>query len=85
VPHRLGSIYCARMPEDKAPGFKREFEDIVKTINAELGAADGNDGNGGGDDGEELTKILLLDGARSLWNYVAPLGTVRGSGSSVPR
>lgn len=61
VPHRLGSIYCARMPEDKATGFKQEFEAILGEIGDILSSADNND---------EMIKILLLDGARPLWNYV---------------
>jgi hypothetical protein len=32
VPHRLSSIYCARMPEDKAVGFKQEFEAIFNEV-----------------------------------------------------
>jgi hypothetical protein len=66
VPHRLGSIYCARMPEDKALGFKKEFEAIHKEINATLVTADGS----GDGDNDGLIKILLIDGARPLWNYV---------------
>ncbi len=61
VPHRLGSIYCARMPEEKALGFKKEFEAIVEEINAQLA---------GNIDTDKLTKIVLIDGARPLWNYV---------------
>jgi hypothetical protein len=61
VPHRLGSIYCARMPEDKATGFKQEFEAILEEVDDILGSAQNND---------EMIRILLLDGARPLWNYV---------------
>ena len=58
VPHRLGSMYCARMPEEKAPGFKREFEAIVEEIMAELA------------DNAGIEKLILIDGARPLWKYV---------------
>ena len=56
VPERLGSTYCARMPEAKATGFKREFEAIAKDIGGKLP--------------DDVTKIILIDGARPLWKYV---------------
>jgi hypothetical protein len=56
-PHRLHSVYCARMPEEGAVGFKEEFESIVENINAKAGNS-------------EMTKILLADGARPIWKYV---------------
>ena len=56
VSERLCSLYCARMPEEKAPGFKEEFEAIVAAIDEELS--------------DDVTRILLIDGARPLWNYV---------------
>jgi len=56
LPVRLGSSYCARMPEAGAAGFKREFEAIARDIAGKL-----QDG---------VTKIILIDGARPLWKYV---------------
>jgi hypothetical protein len=56
-PHRLNSVYCARMPEERAVGFKKEFEGIIE----EIGAKAGN---------SEMIKILLADGARPIWKYV---------------
>ncbi len=56
VPERLGSTYCARMPEAGATRFKREFEAIVRDIGGKLP--------------QDVTKIILIDGARPLWNYV---------------
>lgn len=56
VPERLGSTYCARMPEAGAAGFKREFEAIAKDIAGKLP--------------DDVTKIILIDGARPLWKYV---------------
>ena len=55
VPQRISSIYHARMPEDKAPVFKAQFEELLARVERELP--------------ENVTKILLMDGARSLWNY----------------
>jgi hypothetical protein len=54
-PERLVSRYVARMPEDKAPTVKRQFE-------AELAAAEAQAG-------PKVVKVLLLDGFRSLWTY----------------
>ena len=71
VPHRLSSIYCARMPEDKAVAFKQEFEAIFNEVAGGLGSCGaGKNNKDGGDSSSELIKILLLDGARPLWNYV---------------
>ena len=56
VPERLRSIYCARMPEDNATGFKAEFEALLATIDKQIS--------------DEVTRIILIDGARPLWNYV---------------
>jgi hypothetical protein len=56
VPERLSSTYCARMPEAGAAGFKREFEAIARDIGGKLP--------------DRVTKIILIDGARPLWNYV---------------
>jgi hypothetical protein len=55
-PERLASRYVARMPEPEAPTCKQQFE-------AELAAAEAQAG-------PEITKLLLLDGHRALWNYV---------------
>jgi hypothetical protein len=57
LPERLGSVYCGRMPEERAVGFKQEFEAITADICAKI-------------DDREVTRILLIDGARPLWNYV---------------
>ena len=54
-PKRLASRYLARMPEERFPTLKRQFE-------AELDAAQRQAGPG-------LTKVLLLDGAKGLWAY----------------
>lgn len=55
MPERILSTYHARMPEPGAPTFKREFERLVAREVAQLP--------------EGITKILLMDGARGLWNY----------------
>ncbi len=55
-PERLVSRYTARMPEDKAVLFKREFEfELQHTL--EQPSCDA------------LIKVLLMDGQRSLWKY----------------
>lgn len=56
TPPRLACHYTARMPEDHAITFKAHFE-------AELKAGEEQCGPG-------VTKMLILDGARALWNYV---------------
>jgi hypothetical protein len=55
---RLGSSYLARMPQDKAPVFKEEFERRVLDITTEAAAA-----------GRDIDKVLLCDGHRAIWNY----------------
>lgn len=55
-PDRLSSIYNARMPQENAVDFKREFEAIINEVTPKLG--------------EDVTKIILADGARSIWKYV---------------
>jgi len=55
-PQRLRTRYTAHMPEDLAPTFKRMFE-------AELGAAEALCEEG-------VAKIILCDGARSIWTYI---------------
>lgn len=55
-PERLVSRYVARMPEDKAVVFKREFEfELLHTLEQPLC--------------EGLVKVLLMDGQRALWKY----------------
>ncbi|MDA7666574.1 UPF0236 family protein, partial [bacterium] len=61
--HRLGSQYCARMPEAGAVQFKKEFEAMLEEADGRLRSRE----KAGL---EEVTRILLLDGARPLWNYV---------------
>ena len=56
TPERLLSRYGAQMPEEKAPTLKKRFCDEIDHMEAHL--PDGT------------IKILLFDGARSLWNYV---------------
>jgi hypothetical protein len=54
-PERLRSFYSARMPEDRAVTFKRDFERHLEIVESKL------------DPG--VTKLLLCDGHRVLWNY----------------
>lgn len=56
-PQRLAGRYMARMPQDGAVDFKYELEQEVSKVlsDAEVG---------------RLTKLLLMDGSRSLWKYV---------------
>lgn len=54
-PERLASRYVARMPEPGAKTFKAQFE-------RELADAEGHLD-------PRVKKLLLCDGARSLWNY----------------
>ena len=56
VAERLHSHYCARMPEQRALGFKEEFEATLAAIGEELS--------------DEITRIVIIDGARPLWNYI---------------
>lgn len=56
IPERLFSIYNARMPEPRAVKFKSDFERTVEEMEQFLP--------------ENTIKILLIDGARGLWNYV---------------
>jgi hypothetical protein len=57
TPERLATTYVARMPEDKAPTVKREWEQELTHAESALR--------------KETHKLLLLDGSRGLWNYVA--------------
>jgi len=59
-PERLASRYVARMPEDGARTLKAEFERELADAEAKL------------DPG--VPKILLCDGARSLWKYADAQG-----------
>lgn len=56
TPPRLQSRYVAHMPEERCPTFKTRLE-------AELEDAEAKAPPGAG-------RILLLDGAREVWNYV---------------
>ena len=56
TPQRLDCHYTSHMPEDHATTFKKQFE-------AEMADAESKCG-------PEVIKVLLLDGARPLWNYV---------------
>ena len=56
TPPRLACHYTARMPQDHARTFKTRFE-------AELEAAESLCP-------ETVTKMIILDGARSLWTYI---------------
>jgi hypothetical protein len=55
-PQRLACRYTSHMPEDRAVTFKRKFE-------AELDAAERHAPPG-------VVKVLVCDGARSIWNYI---------------
>lgn len=55
-PERLACHYTSHMPEDRALTFKKQFEAEVKDAQSHCGP--------------EVVKVLLLDGARPLWNYV---------------
>ena len=56
IANRLQSLYQGQMPEPTAPTFKAEFEQTIQRIEDQL--PDG------------VARILLMDGARNLWNYV---------------
>jgi hypothetical protein len=55
-PERLNSYYSARMPEDAAVTFKRNFEQQLDGLQGKLDP--------------DITKVFLCDGHRALWNYV---------------
>lgn len=57
TPERLLSRYVAQMPEENAPTLKHRFEAELDHLEAHLP--------------EGTPKVLLLDGARGLWHYVA--------------
>jgi hypothetical protein len=54
-PHRINSFYLGRMPEERYPKFKSEFERSL--TEAERTVQD------------DIIKILLMDGARGFWKY----------------
>jgi len=54
-PNRINSIYLGRMPEERYPTFKAEFERTL--TEAEQLVVD------------DVVKILLMDGARGFWKY----------------
>ena len=54
-PERLRSLYSARMPEERAGTFKRDFERQLEIIESQLDP--------------QVLKLLLCDGHRVLWNY----------------
>ena len=55
TPERLSCRYISRMPEARAPTFKRQLEAELDALEAPCGS--------------DIVKVLLLDGARNLWNY----------------
>ena len=54
-PQRLQSCYTARMPQDGATTFKRQFEQEALAAEEKLP--------------QGVTKIFLCDGHRSIWSY----------------
>lgn len=64
TPQRLSSRYVSRMPEDRAPTFKRQLEAELDALEAHCGP--------------DIVKVLLMDGARNLWNYVDGHGRYDG-------
>jgi hypothetical protein len=54
-PERLRSYYSARMPEDRAVTFKRDFERHLDILQGKLDP--------------RIVKVLLCDGHRALWKY----------------
>jgi hypothetical protein len=55
-PTRLVSRYAARMPEDRAPTLKAKFERELQETESRLS--------------DDVVRIVLCDGARSLWTYI---------------
>ena len=55
-PERLRSVYTARMPQEGAVTFKRDFERQLALIERQVDPP--------------VRKVLLCDGQRILWNYV---------------
>lgn len=56
TPTRLQTRYVARMPEESSPTFRRLFEAEVSETLARCGPG--------------VTRVLVLDAAKSLWSYV---------------
>jgi len=56
TPERLLSRYVAHMPEEKGITFKRRFEEEVRHSEDLVGS--------------KTAKVVLCDGARSIWKYV---------------
>jgi hypothetical protein len=54
-PQRLQSCYVARMPQDGAKTFKKQFEQEILAAQEKLP--------------QDITKIFLCDGHRSIWSY----------------
>jgi hypothetical protein len=54
-PERLRSLYSARMPEERAGTFKRDFERQLEILERQMAP--------------QVLKLLLCDGHRVLWNY----------------
>jgi hypothetical protein len=54
-PQRLRSLYTARMPQDGAVTFKRDFERQLEILERQLDP--------------QVCKVLLCDAHRVLWNY----------------
>ncbi len=55
-PERLQSRYVARMPEERCPTFKAQFEAELDHVEKSVDP--------------EVKKVLLNDGHRSIWNYI---------------
>ena len=54
-PDRIKSSYIGRMPEERYPKFKKEFEQTLSQAEALIP--------------DDIEKILLMDGARGFWTY----------------
>lgn len=55
-PERLASHYVSQMPEERAPTFKAKFEAELDDVVKQCAP--------------DVRKVLLCDGARSIWNYL---------------
>jgi len=55
-PERLQSFYVSHMPEEKGITFKKKFEEEVKDIESKIK--------------DEVIRVILCDGHRSLWKYI---------------
>ena len=55
-PVRLRSQYIARMPESRFPTFKAQFETALGHVEETVD--------------QKVTKVLLNDGHRAIWNYI---------------